>query len=381
MHIAHYHGRLWGGGGIRTYVRAVAVEQREMGHRVTFLHRPVPEGYWKPPMGPNVTVSGTEDLAMRCRELGVDVLHMHGPLPGVASLPVRVVFSVHGHAGFCFSGTRFLKRSRKPCRRECGVVACTAGHVLERCGSVRPGTLRKRVARLSLEREPLFSVDCITMSGYMRDELINNNVPSARVHHLQMPFCGLLGATRVIDESQPGRFLFVGRLSMEKGAEVAIEAMAHLPGETCLDVVGDGDQRSNMESLVGRLGLEERVQFHGWREPHAVAELMQTSVAVLLPSLWQEPVGLVSLEAMAKARPVIASRVGGIPEFVEHGKTGMIVPPGNARALAGAMQALHENRQLAATLGQAGRRRVERAASLQRHVDRLISVYEFNSLR
>jgi glycosyltransferase involved in cell wall biosynthesis len=97
--------------------------------------------------------------------------------------------------------------------------------------------------------------------------------------------------------------------------------------------------------------------------------------AVLMPSL-SEGHGLTTLEAMASGLPVVASRTGGLSEVVVDGETGMLVPPGDAEALAGALTALAADRDRARALGRAGRKRVEQEFGVERMLERLIAVYQ-----
>src|SRR5207249_10888365 len=112
-----------------------------------------------------------------------------------------------------------------------------------------------------------------------------------------------------------------------------------------------------LEAMAKRLGLEGRVVFTGVRSD--VADVLSQVAVSVLPSL-SEGVSNTVLESMAAGVPVVATRVGGIPEAIEDGETGLLVPPRNSAALAHAIGVLLEDRQLAAHLGQAGQRRMAR---------------------
>ena len=142
--------------------------------------------------------------------------------------------------------------------------------------------------------------------------------------------------------SQP-MMLCVGRLRPEKGFDVAIRAMAGLRGKGIaarLVIAGDGTEKNPLQSLAIELGVSEQVEFCGWITPDAVSSLIGTATIVLVPSRWAEPFGLVALQAAQMGRPTIASRIGGLPEIVEHGETGILVAPDNADALCEAIQFL-----------------------------------------
>jgi glycosyltransferase involved in cell wall biosynthesis len=130
----------------------------------------------------------------------------------------------------------------------------------------------------------------------------------------------------------PARLIAVAALKPAKGLPQLIAAVRGLaPRQFGLDLVGDGPHRADYERLVQDAGLGERVVFHGYQPKPAVASLMQSADFLVLPSLGENlPVAV--LEAMACGLPVLATRVGGVPELVDE-RTGMLVEPGSAEAL------------------------------------------------
>jgi glycosyltransferase involved in cell wall biosynthesis len=128
----------------------------------------------------------------------------------------------------------------------------------------------------------------------------------------------------------------VGRLAPEKGLGVLVDAMAALPGCSLL-LVGDGPERPGLERRVADLGLADRVEFAGWVDPPWSAR--RTFDVLAVPS-FTEGFPLVIVEAMLAGIPVVASAVGGIPEIVVDGDTGLLVPPHDAPALADALRRL-----------------------------------------
>jgi glycosyltransferase involved in cell wall biosynthesis len=132
--------------------------------------------------------------------------------------------------------------------------------------------------------------------------------------------------------------LAVAHLIPEKGVAIAVRALASLPGSAALWVIGDGPESESLRALAGELGVEDRVRWLGLQRH--VEPFMQAADCLVCPSLWAEAAGLVNIEALASGLPVIASAVGGIPEIVEEGRTGFLVPPGDPEALAGRLLAL-----------------------------------------
>lgn len=165
--------------------------------------------------------------------------------------------------------------------------------------------------------------------------------------------------------------LMMARLHEEKGHRVLFDALPGvLPhvGPLVVFLAGDGPHREQLESEVRRRGLDSVVRFLGRR--HDIPELISLSSVVVLPSL-AESFGFAALEAMSLSRPVVAARTGGIPEVVVDGRTGLLVPPGDADGLAVALSRILKDREWAAALGEEGCRR---ATSFS--VERMMRGYE-----
>lgn len=203
--------------------------------------------------------------------------------------------------------------------------------------------------------------------------LIHNGVDLERYDH-QGPCCTLREEYGLPSE---GPIVgVVARLEPEKGHPTLLEAwpsvLAEVPDATLL-VVGEGSRRGALEAMAHELGIADRVVFAGRRDdvPAVTAAL---DVAVL-PS-YREALGLTILEAMALSRPVIASDVGGIPEMVEDGVTGLLVPPHDAPALAAAIIRLLRDHPLADTLGRAGHDLVHERFCIERMVSAVEQIYD-----
>jgi glycosyltransferase involved in cell wall biosynthesis len=154
-----------------------------------------------------------------------------------------------------------------------------------------------------------------------------------------------------------------GRLTRVKGLGFAIEALAQLlashPWQ--LDLVGEGVLREELAALATRLGVADRVTFHGFRRD--VAAMMAGADALIMPSL-HEGLPYALLEAMSLGLPVVASNVGGLAEVLRHEETGLLVPAGDARALAAALARLADAAELRVALGAAAAREQRRVYSL-----------------
>lgn len=151
-----------------------------------------------------------------------------------------------------------------------------------------------------------------------------------------------------------GGLLFVGRLTVQKGVDVLLHALAALPVEIGLDIIGDGDERARLELLAQSLGVSDRVRWHGAMPGHALTSFYQAAAAVIVPSL-HEGLGLVAVEAHLCEAPVIAFASGGITDIIEDGVTGMLVQQRDPASLADAIARLLARPDRGAALGRAGR--------------------------
>jgi glycosyltransferase involved in cell wall biosynthesis len=166
------------------------------------------------------------------------------------------------------------------------------------------------------------------------------------------------------------------RLEEQKGHAVLLDALADLrrrDHDFVCALAGDGSLRQPLERRAAELGLAERVHFLGRLDD--VGPLLLAADAVVLPSLW-EGLPLILLEALARARPVVASAAGGVPDVIEDGVTGRLVPPGDAGALADALESVHGRPDAALKLGRGGQQRVLDGYTWERVIESFELVYD-----
>lgn len=168
-------------------------------------------------------------------------------------------------------------------------------------------------------------------------------------------------AARALWPAGEFRLLFVGRMAAAKGLDTLLEAVALVQAESVSVLIAGRDARelAKLQRLAQERHLTERVAFAEGLSRERVCACFRESDAVVLPSRYGENFGIVLLEAMAARRPVIGARSGGIPELIQEGRNGLLVPKESPQALAAAIDRLAEDREAGARMGEFGRRLVE----------------------
>jgi glycosyltransferase involved in cell wall biosynthesis len=206
-------------------------------------------------------------------------------------------------------------------------------------------------------------------SAAMRDELVMNGFPAERVEILP-PVVRM--AERPMPPMPPeNRILYVGQLIRGKGVDLMLRALTHVKSDFQLTIAGTGNARARLEQLSGKLGLDGKVKFAGWVSPQGLGEYYAGAKLVVVPSRWPEPFGMIGLESMHYGRPVVAFRVGGIPDWLEDGDTGLLAPEQDVRAMAQAIDRLLGDLQLCRKLGVQAQERVRERFSFERYLDRM----------
>lgn len=368
MRILHVGVGNLGDGGVATYVDSVAQAQSDAGLDV-FVSE-----IWSPEKTlPRVERSfqAIEEIGEFARTWKADVVHLHSQLHTYDGIPAAAVLTAHEHTSHCPSGARYLPRTRTVCERTPSLLACLCGTYLDRCGSRNPARFRERSLLTRKSRD--FHGHWVAPASFTRDWLLRIEFEPRRVHlvHNPNPF------TPPIEypSAPEGRtVLFLGRLVQNKGCDVLIRAMASLP-DTRLVILGDGPELGSLQALAADCAVSDRCEFRGWTPSAEVRKACKSSTVLAIPSLWPEPFGLVALEAASAHLPVVASAVGGIPDIVHHGRTGLLVPPGDVDALQHALASLLDRPAEARSMGTLAARRCARRFGLPLHLRRLETVY------
>jgi len=173
----------------------------------------------------------------------------------------------------------------------------------------------------------------VACSAWVRDELARNGIDSEVV---RLPVPHAQGALFHRRPASDAVFLFVGRLDREKGVALLLRAFARVRDRFAsarLRIAGHGPLREHLEGIARARGVAHAVEFCGWLSAEAVEQQLTDAWALVVPSLWAEPLGLVAVEAVTHGVPVVASALGGLAEVVEDGVSGLLFPNNDEDAL------------------------------------------------
>lgn len=336
------------GGGMETYVELVRDGLRRSGDEVRLLTSSVGAGrdvadyvaYGSRSAVAQSILQIANPLAARVvrravAELRPDVAHvsmfeMHlSPSALTALRGVPTVLNLGYYKPICPNGLK-LRRDGSICTVRHGAV-CRTGGCLSTAHWLRD---RPRYARIGRELRGVRRL--LACSRWLEQELRADGVPATA---LTMPVVRPRADFARTPAASP-TFVFVGRLAREKGAAALLRAFGRVAARaptSRLRLVGDGPERDALSRLAAELGVSDRVELTGWVRAADVDRHLEDAWAVVVPSLWAEPFGIVGLEAIVRRIPVVASATGGLAEVVAPGTSGLLVANGDEEGLADAL--------------------------------------------
>lgn len=193
--------------------------------------------------------------------------------------------------------------------------------------------------------------------NFLGDRLVEGGISITKIKKNVNPF--------FVEDYQPhyqqGRFiLYVGRIVKQKGVFTLVKAMSRLSSESLpLYIVGDGEDRNLLQAYINRMNLQHKVRLLGPKWGDEVKELMRASRCLVVPSEWYDNLPLIICQSYATAKPVIASAINGIPEYVEHEVDGLLFYPTNDQDLAKCIERLNRDLDLVDKMAVNARRKAE----------------------
>ena len=320
------------------------------------------------------------ELGLLIRKARPQVAHFHNVFPLISSSGyeacavggVPVVQTVHNFRMVCTSATHF--RAGAICE------SCTPGNPWSavrhacyrgsRVASFAVAAMLHRNHRLAVYHQWISRF--IALTDFSARRLIAMGIPSSRVS-VKPNFVELL-VDRSGSSARSSKFIFVGRLAEEKGARFILEAWTRLRDVPLL-MVGDGPLRFALETYARRNDLP--VEFAGMQDRNQIFRLVKSARAAVVPSLcFEGGVPLTLIESMALGTPILATRLGPIPEFVTHGVDGLLFKPGDAEELVFSVRKLADDDGLCVALAERALQLVKRVHGREANTRELIKIYK-----
>ena len=306
---------------------------------------------------------------------GAQIVHIHNFFPlltpavhqAAAERGVAVVQSLHNYRLLC-AGAQFL-RNGQVCEK------CLHGNrlwgVFHRCyrgslpGSASLVAMQSRASRRKTWQRHVHRF--IALTEFARAKFIAGGLPADRIV-VKPNFTPPPQASALRTLEREGA-LFVGRLSVEKGVRTLVQAWQALP-DIPLTIAGDGPERTALAAAA-----PPNVRFLGQVSRANVNALMRRAACLVMPSIWFEGFPMTLVEAFANGLPVIGSRLGALEEVIEHGRTGLLVTPGEAEELAVRVREAFEARDPLCNMGAAARQRYLDFYSPQANLQQLLQIH------
>jgi len=283
-----------------------------------------------------------------------------------------VVRFVHDLSLFCLNWRKILPLKDIICPYPAG-LHCIFNAYSSRCISRNPWIAFKKWRCSKQQLKMNRQLDkLIVASSYMKNCLIQNGFPPDRVEVI--PYY-----TEPVNSDHvnfKNFVLFVGRIHETKGLQHLLKALKACPDELKLVVIGEGDYKSEIEKLISQNNLGLRVEFQGWHSQEQLHEFYLNCLALIVPSLWPEPFGIVGIEAMSYRKPVIAFDVGGISDWLKDGANGFLVKRNNIDELAEKMKFLYFNKEKAVQMGKEAEIKFNNLFTKDKHLNRLLEVFK-----
>ncbi|AQQ08951.1 Putative glycosyltransferase EpsD [Sedimentisphaera cyanobacteriorum] len=268
----------------------------------------------------------------------------------------KTIVLFHDHDYYCLRKHKYFPVTRRNCHKPAGLYCLLCSGMIEKNPESPLKVSFLNVKRFcSMFRRLKRSSRFMVLSDYMRDNLSANGFDTSRITKLQPIIAP--SKTPSSGKSEKFKILYIGQLIKGKGVDLLIKSLKYLsPGWEC-KIAGRGNDSENLKMLAASEGLADKVEFSGWCS--SPEELYESCDVVAVPSRWQEPYGLVGVEAGAHRKPVVGFDVGGIGEWLKDNVNGFLVREGDVIGFACALEKLKDNTELRRKLGMEGRRIVK----------------------
>jgi glycosyltransferase involved in cell wall biosynthesis len=376
------------GGSANQYVFDILPRIREAGHAIALVHaRDTPSqfrgtGYIYDELKEPRPVDKKAAARLRAivEDFAPDLIQFHHVpnyfLDGMLQHEFPLVRFVHTHTPYCSGQTMTWRLPLRACAKAHG-RACLVRHVFRGCGALNPMENWMRYQGVSQFLGALRKCAAVqTLTQSVQENLVRNGVPEERIQLLPTPVPPPLGKAPERGTSKRRVVLHVGGLISRKGIWVAIRTLRALPSDCDLVFAGGGPDHAVIERHIKSRGLGDRVRVFAQPSLEEWGTLYGQADLVILPCLWNEPLGLPAIRAMAYGKPVVAYRTGGLPDWLVDGENGVLVPLEKRNEFQNAVAHLLNHPEELARLGKQAQKMWAENHRMEAHLAALLEGYE-----
>lgn len=368
-------------GGAEANAFITATEMKKRGHQVALLTQKGTgknEEAWRALFSDGFFLLEQIDVALTKYRPDVIYMHKWDELPSLRHLLASdrpMIRMVHDHDIYCLRSYKYNVFTRNICTRPAGawcVFPCLAPLKRNRTGGLpfKWVSYFKKLDEIALVRK--FDRHLV-VTNYMKNELVINGFAPERIEIF--PPVPRPGDSLRSKFSDRNLLLYAGQLIRGKGVDVLLRALAKVRAPFEAVILGDGNHRAECEKIARDLGLQDRVTFKGFIPQIELKEYYQDTSAVLISSLWPEPIATIGLEVMRYALPVVAFDAGGIKDWLHDGENGCLVPWMDVDAYAARIDELLNDKEKARRMGERGLEIVSRDYDFNDYLDRLEKLF------
>ena len=307
-----------------------------------------------------------------------DVIYLHKLdsiaccLPYIGQIPI--IRMMHDHDLCCPRRHKYFFYNNRVCHQPAGWRCYADLAFLERnhskSGSIKITSIGNKLKEMQQNKK----LDRIIVgSQFMYDELKMNGFDADRI--LVLPPCVPDKKINTSQLPENNHLLYVGQLIHGKGVDLLLHALTHVTEDFTCTIAGTGNAEHSLKTMAENLGLAERVNFTGWVSNVSLSEYYNKARIVVVPSRWPEPFGMVGLEAMLHGRPVVGFDVGGIKDWLQHDKNGLLISEQDVKNMGHAINTLLIDDSLAIRLAKGAVETTRTRFNFKNYIDELESLF------
>ena len=388
MNVIHLNQHLAAKGGVETYLLEVLPKLEQQGVHSIWVYAEGDASLWRHSISfpalskPKATHTDQRALKKHLEALNADVIHIHNiqnaDLVETCFSICPTIITNHDYRWICPANNFFFKNDRTVCQKDCGNLGCFTTTLRKHCLTPRPAfalPFYRRIRQMKAGHSQLSHT--IAPSPIAAERLIRAGWDQTKITVLPY-FCPL--EVRYAPRPIPAipTISYVGRIAPNKGHLSFIRALGQLPSNWQGILAGDIDENvaTHLMQEAIKYDCADRLQLKPWANRKEVLEIMDSSTVFIFPSLWEETLGIVALEALSRGVPVVSSNIVGVEHWLNTLKCGISVPPNDAMAIAGAVISLSASDESLIHAGTSGIQLIKDQFSPDVHTTKLLEIYQ-----